>query len=75
MTIDELIARLEECRDTFGGEIEVRLMTQPNWPFEYGIAGVTDSDELPNHDPDSVVIYIVEGRQIGYGDKNAWNLC
>jgi hypothetical protein len=81
MTIDELIAQLEDCRDTFGGDIEVRLMTQPNWPFEYGIAGVTDSDTMVDSDedgefpPDDAVIYIVEGNQIGYGNKNAWNVC
>ena len=52
MTIDKLIARLEECRDTFGGDIEVRLMTQPNWPFENGIAEVTDSDTMMESDND-----------------------
>ena len=44
MTIDELIARLEDYRDEIGGDAEVRLMTQQNWPFEkhhlrFGIGG------------------------------------
>ena len=38
MTIDELIARLEDYRDEIGGDAEVRLMTQQNWPFENSIA-------------------------------------
>ena len=40
MTIDELIGRLEEYRDELGGDAEVRLMTQQNWPFENGIFGL-----------------------------------
>ena len=40
MTIDDLISRLEDYRDEHGGETEVRLMTQQNWPFENGIAGL-----------------------------------
>ena len=39
MTIDELIERLEDYRDELGGDAEVRLMTQSNWPFENDIFG------------------------------------
>ena len=46
MTIDELIARLEEYRDALGGETEVRLMTQQNWPFENGINGLVSVAEM-----------------------------
>ena len=46
MTIRELIERLEELADTLGDDVEVRLMSQPNWPFEYTITGVTDSEEI-----------------------------
>jgi hypothetical protein len=87
MTIDELISRLEECRDEFGGEAEVRLMTQQNWPFENGIHGVTsgreinqaseedtDEDDCDDADDDATV-YIVEGSQIAYGSKRAWDVC
>lgn len=83
MTIDELIARLEDCRDAMGGDTEVRLMNQASWPFEYGIAGITDSNEMVGEDgpedadeaADEHVVYIVEGQQLGYGNKNAWHAC
>ncbi|MEX2168545.1 MAG: hypothetical protein WD851_04505 [Pirellulales bacterium] len=35
MTLDELIDRLEEYRDAMGGDAEVRLMTQSNYPSPY----------------------------------------
>lgn len=87
MTIDELIARLEEYRDALGGETEVRLMTQQNWPFENGITGMVsvaemndagdeDDDEGEGFDPEGnadQVVYLVEGQQLGYGTKQAWN--
>ena len=89
MTIDELIARLEEYRDALGGETEVRLMTQQNWPFENGITGLVsveemndtgdeddDGDEGEGFDPEgnaNQVVYLVEGQQLGYGTKQAWN--
>jgi hypothetical protein len=37
MTLNEIIERLEEYRDELGGDCEVRLMTQQNWPFENAI--------------------------------------
>ena len=85
MTIDELIARLEDYRDEIGGDAEVRLMTQQNWPFENTICGLAsgaeingiDDDEDGDDDDDATedsVLYIVEGRQIGYGTKRAWDV-
>ena len=82
MTIDELIERLEEYRDELGGQSEVRLMTQQNWPFENRIAGLTSGEEINNRDEDEddedvdtdQVVYIVEGGQLGYGSKRAWDV-
>ena len=82
MTIDELIQRLEEYREELGGDAEVRLMTQENWPFENAIAGVASSEAIredgeEEFDPagdDDRVLYICEGRQLGYGSKRAWDL-
>ena len=84
MTINDLIERLEEYRDDLGGDVEVRLMTQANWPFENTIAGVASgaeindaSDEdLEDHGDvnDDDVLYIVEGQQLGYGTKRAWEV-
>ena len=83
MTIDEVIARLAEYRDELGGETEVRLMTQPTWPFEHAIHGLVSVSELnanANADDEDFdcqgnadqVVYLVEGGQLGYGTKTAW---
>lgn len=85
MTIDELIERLEEYRDAIGGDAEVRLMTQSNWPFENRVFGVASAEEINDasdeDDPeddgdvdDERVVYICEGEQLGYGSKRAWEV-
>ena len=85
MTINELIERLEEYRDTIGGDAEVRLMTQSNWPFENDIFGLASGEEIndaaddqePNDDGDvdaDQVVYICEGQQLCYGTKRAWEV-
>jgi hypothetical protein len=87
MTIDDLIERLTDYRDELGGDAEVRLMTQRSWPFENSIYGLASGREInetfDDDDPDAedddagdaesdVVLYICEGRQLGYGTKRAW---
>lgn len=83
MTIDELIERLEDYRDELGGDAEVRLMTQSNWPFENDIFGLASGREIndaadeddPKDDEDveaDQVVYICEGQQLCYGSKRAW---
>jgi hypothetical protein len=81
MTINELIERLEGYRQEIGGDAEVRLMTQSNWPFEYdititGLASATEMRDLADHEDvtDADVLYIVEGKQLGYGSKEAWEV-
>jgi hypothetical protein len=85
MTIDELIERLEEYRDALGGDAEVRLLTQQNWPFENEIAGLASGEEMNaagDHDDaredegvaDDCVVFIVEGQQRCYGSKRAWEV-
>jgi hypothetical protein len=68
----------------FDGDI---AMHQPEWPFEYDIAGVVSSRDIRDGEPDEdededesftpqgdadEVVYICEGRQLGYGSKTAW---
>ena len=92
MTLSDLIERLEELRAELGDDVEVRLMTQQNYPFENELAGVTclrdirerdevesDDDENPERfdaegDP-AEVVYLLEGRQLGYGTQTAWFFC
>ena len=80
MTIDQLIQRLEEYREVFGGDTAVRLMTQQNWPFENAITGLASGAEINEADEDDdacveddAVVYIVEGTQLKYGSKRAWD--
>ena len=81
MTLDELIERLTEYRDTLGGEAEVRLMTQQNWPFENTIAGLVSQEEIHDStdrdgeecdEATEAIVYLCEGSQLGYGSKQAW---
>lgn len=70
MTVGELMDLLDEVDEN----AEVRLMTQPEWPFQHGVKGVWMAGAL---DPDEShaetgVVYIVEGEQLAYGDKAAW---
>lgn len=84
MTIDDLLQRLTEYRETHGGETEVRLMIQQHWPFEYEIAGLAsgpeiedmgdDEDESPEYSLDAPIVFIVEGGQLEYGSKRAWEI-
>ena len=80
MTISQLIERLEEYRKAMGDDIEVRLMTQQEWPFENAILGLASGEEINATDDaeddedvdDENVVYIVERDQLGYGSKRAW---
>jgi len=79
MSLDELIERLEEYRDALGGEVDVRLMTQQNWPFENEIVGLASGEEINEPDEgedvdEDQVVFIVEGQQRCYGSKRAWEV-
>lgn len=91
MKLGTLIEILNDYQETHGDNIEVRLMTQQNWPFENSICGIASSQDIaesrdddeneddrtePDDDDEQkdAVIYVVEGRQICYGDKTAWDV-
>ena len=68
MTINEL----KDLLEFYDGDMEVRFASQPNWPFEYSI-----NDAVPVSTDDGEIIYLEEGRQIGYlpsevKDKLGW---
>lgn len=46
MTVGHLIKILEVLDE----DIEIRLASQPNWPFEYSIAGVTTKSRYDNEE-------------------------
>jgi hypothetical protein len=76
MTVGELIAMLKE-QDR---NAPVRLMSQPNYPFEYSIGGMwvgTCKDDGLYDEPEDdskaeQAVYILEGQQLGYGRRRAW---
>ncbi|MEZ4364596.1 MAG: hypothetical protein R3B48_30750 [Kofleriaceae bacterium] len=85
MKVRDLIEILED-QDP---DAEVLIMSQENWPFENAIAGVAIredfvDDEEENEDDDGTErqyetgtapndVFIVEGQQLRYGSKAAWN--
>ena len=70
MTIRELIEILEELSGEFGDEVEVRLATQPNYPFEYSISDgkivELESIDGDGFDCEEAILYLYEGQQLGY---------
>lgn len=85
MKLQELIELLEGIADEHG-DIEVRLASQPSWPFEYAIPHdhivavvPADDDEFELEDESTrevaqeTVCYIGEGRQLGYLSSSATN--
>lgn len=65
MTVRDLIDELEYMDPN----AEVRFASQPNWPFEYDIRSITrEVSTNTNIDP---VVYLEEGRQIGYLPEEA----
>ena len=85
MKVKELIEILEDMDP----EATVLLAFQPNWPFEYGLAGVAvrgdfADDEDGGEDEGNEErqykrgtaandVFIVEGQQLRYGSKSAWS--
>ena len=63
MTVAELIYELEQMNP----EAEVRFASQPSWPFENDIDSVVSVEvENPRTSEAVEVVYLEEGRQIGY---------
>jgi len=53
MTVGELVEILQGMNT----DAEVRLATQPSWPFEYDVSEVGETED---------VVYLAEGEQVGY---------
>ena len=70
MRVEELIEYLRDCDQ----DAEVRFASQPSWPFEYSIDGVVEVDIVnPRDDNSEKVIFLEEGRQLGYLPSEAKN--
>lgn len=85
--LERLQDAVENIGEAAAETTEVRLMTQENWPFENSIQGVcaksdlvdeSQTGEAEDDDPqtsedEAEIIYLVEGTQLCYGNKNAWD--
>jgi len=59
-TVSDLLEELQQ----FDPDAEVRLATQPAWPFEWSLS---TTDPAVEFDLDGQpVAYLVEGKQLGY---------
>lgn len=70
MTLEDLIDRLELARDEHGGDTEVRLAIQPNYPLVVR----TDSGGILEEDGKEPVFIIAAGEHVGYGNDEMWAL-
>ena len=78
MTVGEFKELLEDLDD----EMEVQLQTQKHWPFINSISHVIlKSQVYAQHDDEDKefekegedILFLVEGEQLSYGNKEAWN--
>ena len=60
------VSELKEILEYYDDDMEVRFASQPNWPFEYSILDAV----MVNVDEEDV-IYLEEGRQLGYLNHKA----
>ena len=66
MTVGELIEELKYMDE----DATVRFASQPSWPFEYSINGVVQTI-VDNRGNEEDIVYLEEGRQVGYLPKEA----
>ena len=66
MTVGELIQELKYMDEG----ATVRFASQPSWPFEYSINGVVQTI-VDNKGNEEDIVYLEEGRQVGYLPKEA----
>jgi hypothetical protein len=79
MKVNELIKILENCDPN----AEVVLATQPTYPMEYALTGITVRERMVDGEPledDEWTegrrgndVLLVEGRHLRYGDREAWD--
>jgi len=62
MTVRELIQELKYMDE----DAKVRFASQPSWPFEYSIYGVVQTTVKDLEDNKQEMVYLEEGRQVGY---------
>jgi len=67
------VGELRELLDGLDDDMKVELQTQPNYPLKSSVHNLSLRSEIEDDvDDKDDVLYICEGSQIGYGDKDAW---
>ena len=71
------LRQLLNLLEAYSPEAEVRIMHQPRYPLESILGGVVGESEIREHEggdlgDDAEVVYLLEGAQVGYGRKAAW---
>ena len=76
MTLEELIEELQYLQQSgVPGDTAVRFASQPSWPFEYSIVSVQEVQiDDRRSDETETVIFLEEGRQLGYLPGEAKNM-
>ena len=76
------VRQLIDLLGDYSPDAEVRIMHQPNYPLESTLGGVVGESEIREHEnecgdlgDEPEVVYLLEGTQIGYGRKAAWEAC
>jgi hypothetical protein len=68
MTVEDLIYELQNMNPN----AEVRFASQPSWPFENDIDSVVQVEIENSRTGEAVeIVYLEEGRQIGYLPREA----
>lgn len=76
MTIDELIEMASDARDQLGGDAEVRIAYQPNYPLRGDLVAVTVPEEDPydegecaaGQENDERMLWLAAGA-VSYGEN------
>lgn len=82
MKVYQLIEKLQR----YDSDADVYIGSQPNWPFECSVAGLTSRSEFTEEDPELMAyddaddgrpndVLLCEGRQVRYGSKGMFNCC
>jgi len=61
-TVSDLLEELQQ----FDPDAEVRLATQPGWPFEWSLSSRQPGPAVQIDLEGQPVVYLVEGEQLGY---------
>lgn len=74
------VSELMEILEGMDSEADIFIMSQKSWPFEYSVYNVLQRSDFEGEpaiadddiETSGLDVFIVEGDQIRYGNKDAW---